>query len=109
MSYQVVNLRPPNAGGSGDLFIGQRSDNGERVVVKYLHECHAPYARKAFAREVRILACGLRLDTTPVRGYECRTPLPWITILMKKFKVWLKKNFCCLAHLAQRSSEIDAL
>jgi serine/threonine protein kinase len=58
MSSQVpiVNLRPLNAGGNGDVFVGQRSDTGQEIVVKVLREFHAPHARKSFAREVRILA-----------------------------------------------------
>lgn len=60
MGCLVLNLRPLGAGGNGDLFLGQRSDNGEYVVVKYLRECHLPHARKAFAREVRILGRQLR-------------------------------------------------
>jgi serine/threonine protein kinase len=59
MSHPVVNLQALNSGGNGDLFIGQRSDNGERVVVKYLREFHLAHARKAFVREVRMLARGL--------------------------------------------------
>jgi serine/threonine protein kinase len=59
MTVQIVNLQPLNAGGNGDLFMGQRSDTRERVVVKFLREYHIAYARKAFAREVRILARGL--------------------------------------------------
>lgn len=55
MSYQVVNLRPLHSGGNGDLFIGQRNDSGEHVVVKYLREYGSIHARKAFMREVRIL------------------------------------------------------
>ncbi len=60
MSSQVVNLRTLNSGGNGDLFIGQRSDSGEQVVVKYLRDSHLTHARKAFKREVRILGCRLR-------------------------------------------------
>jgi serine/threonine protein kinase len=59
MSYQLVNLQPLNSGGNGDLYIGQRSDNGERVVLKYLREFHLTHARKAFEREIRMLARGL--------------------------------------------------
>lgn len=55
MSYQVLNLRPMHSGGNGDLFVGQRTDNGATVVVKYLREYWMPHARKAFAREVHIL------------------------------------------------------
>jgi eukaryotic-like serine/threonine-protein kinase len=60
MSCTIVNLRPLQAGGNGDLYLGQRSDNGEHVVVKYLREHHLPHARKAFAREIRILGRQLR-------------------------------------------------
>ncbi len=60
MSYQVVNLRALHSGGNGDLFIGQRSDTREYVVVKYLREWHLTHARRAFAREVRVLERRLR-------------------------------------------------
>jgi serine/threonine protein kinase len=60
MSAHVLNLRPLNSGGNGDVYIGERSDNGECVVVKYLRDHHLPHARKAFLREVRILAQGRR-------------------------------------------------
>ncbi len=56
MPYQVVNLRRLHSGGNGDLFIGQRSDNGAWVVVKCLREYRVAHARKAFEREVRLLA-----------------------------------------------------
>jgi len=55
MSHPILNLRQLGSGGNGDIYIGQRSDTGEWVVVKYLRESHLPYARKAFEREVRIL------------------------------------------------------
>jgi serine/threonine protein kinase len=56
MSYQIVGLAPLSSGGSGDLLVGTRTDTGERVVIKYLRECHLPEARRGFAREVRILS-----------------------------------------------------
>ena len=55
MNFRVVGLRPLSSGGNGDLFIGQRSDTGEWVIVKFLREYHLPHCRKAFAREVRVL------------------------------------------------------
>lgn len=55
MSFQVTCLRPLRSGGNADLQIGLRSDTGEHVVVKFLREFHLPHARKAFAREIRIL------------------------------------------------------
>jgi serine/threonine protein kinase len=60
MNYPILNLRQLGSGGNGDIYIGQRSDTGEWVVVKYLRESHLPYARKAFEREVRILRRKLR-------------------------------------------------
>lgn len=60
MNIQVLNLRRLHSGGNGDVFIGQRSDTGEQVVVKFLREYHLAHARKAFVREVRILRRGLR-------------------------------------------------
>lgn len=59
MSYQVILLRPLASGGNADIHLGQRSDTGARVVVKYLREWHLEHARKAFAREVRILGQNL--------------------------------------------------
>lgn len=56
MNVDVRCLGPLRSGGNADLQIGQRSDTGERVVVKFLREFQSPYARKAFAREIRILA-----------------------------------------------------
>ena len=56
---QVLNLQPLHAGGHGDLFIGQLSSNGVRVVVKYLREFHMPHERNAFVREVGILSRGI--------------------------------------------------
>jgi serine/threonine protein kinase len=56
MNFQVLNRRPLRSGGNGDIFIGQRSDTRESVVVKFLREYDLPHARKAFEREVRVLA-----------------------------------------------------
>ena len=55
MSWQVVNLRPLGSGGNADVFVGTRSDTSEAVVVKYLRDANLAHARRAFAREVRIL------------------------------------------------------
>ena len=52
---QVVNLRHMNGGGYGDVYLAERHDNGETVVVKVLREYHDPTARRFFAREIRIL------------------------------------------------------
>ena len=59
MSYQVTPLRPLNSGGNGDLWLGQRSDDGVYVVIKYLREYKDQQYKKNFAREIRILSRGL--------------------------------------------------
>ena len=56
MNLNIVIIRPLHSGGYGDLFVAQRQDTGEQVVIKYLRDPHLTTARKAFAREVRILA-----------------------------------------------------
>jgi serine/threonine protein kinase len=83
MSCPIVNLRPLQAGGNGDLYLGQRSDTGEYVVVKFLREHQLPHARKAFAREIRILGRQLRglvpllsSDQTGGRPYYVMPYLP---------------------------------
>ena len=55
MNFEVLNLQMFRSGGNGDLYLGQRSDTGEWVVVKFLREYHLAHCRKAFAREVRVL------------------------------------------------------
>src|SRR5215475_5535360 len=59
MSYQIFLLRALTPGGNGDIYLGQRSDTGVHVIVKYLREFHLEHARKAFKREVRILSQNL--------------------------------------------------
>ena len=60
MSWSVVNLRPFNGDGSyGELYLGERTDNGETVVVKYLRDYMNPDARRYFKREFKILSRGL--------------------------------------------------
>jgi serine/threonine protein kinase len=76
MSAQVLNLRPLNSGGNADLYIGQRSDNGEQVVVKYLRDHNLPHARKAFFREVRILAQGRR-GLVPLLSQDMNAERPY--------------------------------
>jgi serine/threonine protein kinase len=70
MSSQVpiVNLRRLDAGANGDIFVGQRNDNGHEVVVKILRESHIPHAKKGFAREIRILAQKIN-GLVPLLGY----------------------------------------
>ena len=59
MNWRVTCLVHWRSGGNADLQMGRRSDTGEHVVVKFLRDFHLPYARKAFEREVRILAQSL--------------------------------------------------
>lgn len=51
----IKNLRPLGAGGYGDVFLGDVSETGQTVVVKFLRDYRVPHARRAFEREVRIL------------------------------------------------------
>jgi serine/threonine protein kinase len=59
MSLNFVRHGLLQSGGYGDLYLGQRIDTGEQVVIRYLRDAHLPHARKTFAREVRILALRL--------------------------------------------------
>jgi serine/threonine protein kinase len=73
MNFQVLNLQEFRSGGNGDLYIGERSDTKETVVVKFLRESHLPHSRKAFAREIRLLGRKLHgivplLASNPVAG-----------------------------------------
>ena len=78
MSSQVpiVNLRLLNSGGYGEVFIGQRSDNGQEVIVKYLRDAHLPHNRKAFFREVKILARRVS-GLVPLLGWNMKAVRPW--------------------------------
>lgn len=79
----VTDLQPLGSGGAGDVYLGRRSDTGERVVIKYLRECHLVDARRRFAREVRILRKKRRglvpllfADTAGPRPYYVMPYLP---------------------------------
>jgi eukaryotic-like serine/threonine-protein kinase len=76
MSFRFVILNALPPGGNGDLFIGQRTDNGEYVVAKFLREHHLPHARRAFEREVRILA-SKPMGLVPVLGWNIDTERPY--------------------------------
>ena len=83
MSFQVGDLRNFRSGGQGDLYLGRRTDTGEPVVVKFLRESHLLAARKAFAREVQVLARKLQgiipllaWDTTAARPFYVMPYLP---------------------------------
>jgi serine/threonine protein kinase len=76
MNFQIVNQRLFRSGGNGNLFIGERSDTHESVMVKCLREYHLPHARKAFAREVRVLARKLR-GLVPLLGWDTDAEHPY--------------------------------
>ena len=73
---QILNLRLLNSGGYGDVFVGQRSDNGEEVIVKYLRDAHIPHNRKAFFREVKVLARRVP-GLVPLLSWDMRGTRPW--------------------------------
>jgi serine/threonine protein kinase len=76
MNFHWINLRPLSSGAYGDLFIGQRSDNGSRIVVKYLREFRGAYSRKAFDRAVRLQARGLP-GVVPLLGADTGAERPY--------------------------------
>jgi eukaryotic-like serine/threonine-protein kinase len=53
--FPVLNLQPFDAGGNGDLYLGQWRANGATVVVKFLREFKDPHARQGFRQQVQIL------------------------------------------------------
>jgi serine/threonine protein kinase len=76
MSYQVLLLRPLASGGNADVQLGQRSDTGARVVVKFLREWNLDHARKAFEREVRIVGQNLP-GMVPILFADVQTQRPY--------------------------------
>src|SRR6266446_2114465 len=76
MRWHVLNLRILKSGGNGDVFVGERSDTGDQVVVKFLRESDSAFARKSFEREVRILTFGFPgMVRFAVQRYERGMPL----------------------------------
>jgi eukaryotic-like serine/threonine-protein kinase len=59
MKFRVINFRPLDSGGYGDVFVGQRSDTGEYVVKKILREWRLQHAKEGFEREVHVLGRGV--------------------------------------------------
>ena len=76
MRFQFKNLRPLSSGGYGDLFVGQCSDSGAQIVVKYLREFRTEYCRRAFERAVRLQARGLP-GLVPVLGADTAAERPY--------------------------------
>jgi eukaryotic-like serine/threonine-protein kinase len=83
MSFQVLNMRVFRSGGYGDLFVGVRSDTKESVVVKYLREAHLLHTRKAFEREVRLLARKFR-GIVPLLGWNIAAERPYYIMPLMK-------------------------
>jgi serine/threonine protein kinase len=74
--FSVINLRQLGSGGHGEVLLGQRSDNGEQVVVKYLREAHLPNERKGFAREIALLMRRL-YGFVPLLGWDMKAERPF--------------------------------
>jgi serine/threonine protein kinase len=79
----AVNLRFIQAGGYGNVFRADRTDNGGPVAVKYLREHKDPYARKAFSQQVRILARKIP-GMVSLLGWDTTAEKPWYA--MEYFK-----------------------
>jgi serine/threonine protein kinase len=77
MGWRVVNLRKLDDGGNGDVYIGERSDTGETVVVKYLRDHENVANRRWFAREIRILAKRLHRSLVPFLGGDAEAKQPY--------------------------------
>lgn len=56
----VLNLQYLASGGYGDLYVGNLSNSGMTVVVKFLREYKDHHARQVFDREIQILRRRLR-------------------------------------------------
>lgn len=77
MTWRVNNLRPLGDGGRGELFLGERSDTGEKVVVKFLRDYANDEDRRWFAREMRILSLHLHKRLMPLLGGDPDAPRPY--------------------------------
>lgn len=78
MSAKVlaVNLQFIQAGGYGNVFRADRSDNGGAVAVKYLREHRDPHGRKAFSQQVRILGRNIP-GMVQLFGSDTSAEQPW--------------------------------
>ncbi|MCA9605134.1 MAG: serine/threonine protein kinase [Myxococcales bacterium] len=75
--WKVLGLEPLGQGGFGDLYVGLRSDNGEKVVVKFLREKHLHGARKLFEREIRILGRKIHHGIVEILGFNLEAERPY--------------------------------
>jgi serine/threonine protein kinase len=76
VNIRFVNLRPLDSGGNGDLFLAQCSDNGARIVIKFLREYWLPHARRAFERQARLQSRNL-YGLVPVLFASTATERPY--------------------------------
>lgn len=72
----VMNLQFLNSGGYGNIFVGQRSDRGGPLAVKYLRENKDPHARKLFSQQVQILAKKIP-GMVQIFGSDTSAEQPW--------------------------------
>lgn len=72
----IVNLRLLNSGGYGEVFLGQRTDNGGEVIIKFLRDAHLPHNRSAFLREIKVLARRIP-GLVPLLGWDIKAARPW--------------------------------
>ena len=76
MTCAFTILRPLNQGGNADLVLARLNDGGAIVVIKFLREYHLPHARRAFAREVRVLERRVH-GLIPVLFADLNAPQPF--------------------------------
>ena len=77
MTWKIINLRELDGGGRGDLYLGERDDTGETVVVKYLRDYQLEHERRGFAREVRILGRRIHQRVVQIIGARLDVKRPY--------------------------------
>ena len=81
MNFRVVGLRQFKSGGNGDLFVGQRNDTGERVVVKFLPvDAMSSGSIERFKREIAVAARLHHPHVVPLLSAGEVNGLPWYTM-----------------------------
>jgi serine/threonine protein kinase len=75
--WRVLDLKPLDQGGFGDVYLGRRSDTGEQVVVKFLRESGLHQARKLFEREIRVLGRRVHHRIVELLGFNLNAERPY--------------------------------